>query len=66
MIVFLSLKSHFVCANSADPDEMLCYMAFIWVFKVCQSNLLGDSGIQRAVIGLPFKVALFSTHNRST
>ena len=27
-IVFLSLKIDFVCANSADPDEILPYAAF--------------------------------------
>ena len=27
-IVFLSLKIDFVLANSADPDEMLCFAAF--------------------------------------
>ena len=36
-IVFISLKIRFVLANSADPDEMPQYVAFIWVFIVCQS-----------------------------
>ena len=32
-IVFLSLKTVFVLANSVDPDEMLLYAAFHLVYK---------------------------------
>ena len=38
-IVFLSLKTVFVLANSVDPDEMphSTLRHFIWVFTVCDS-----------------------------
>ena len=42
-----SLKLNFILANSADPDEMLRYAAFIWVFTVCQSTHFGVSILQR-------------------
>ena len=59
-------KIPFCHGKQCGPDAMLRYVAFICVLTVCQSNLLGVSGLQRVVICLPFKVALFSTHNRST
>ena len=40
------MKIDFVLANSADPDEMQPYAAFIWVFTVCQRTFLGDWGLQ--------------------
>ena len=36
---FISLKIIFNLTNSADPDEMQLFMAFIWVFTVCQSTV---------------------------
>ena len=41
--IFLTLKINFVLANSAEPDEMTHYVAFIWVVTVCQSTCLGVS-----------------------
>ena len=35
--VSLSLEVVLILANSADPDEMQLYAAFIWVFTVCNS-----------------------------
>ena len=32
-------------ANSADPDEMHLYAAFIWVFTVCQSTHFDICGV---------------------
>ena len=37
----------FFVANSADPDEMPHYVAFICVFSVRQSTRYGVSGLQR-------------------
>ena len=41
-----SLEIYFVLANTADPGEMLHYVADICVFTVCKSNPFGVSGLQ--------------------
>ena len=35
---FIALKIIFTLTNSADPDEMQHFVAFIWVFTVCIST----------------------------
>ena len=37
---FISLKIIFTLTNSADRDKMQQFVAFIWVFTVCQSTHL--------------------------
>ena len=44
-------SSGFILASSADPDEMLHFADFIWVFTVYQSTHLGVSRIQRVKQG---------------
>ena len=49
-VAFMSQIFAFIFENSADPDEMLHYTAFImrhfiWVCNVCQSTCLQVSGI---------------------
>ena len=57
-VVFFSLKIDVVLANSADPDEMPPYAAFLWVFTVCQRTCLGVSGLQM-VIHISSKVVMY-------
>ena len=45
--LFLSPKIVFILANSADPDEMPHFAAFIWVITVCQSSCLPVSRMKR-------------------
>ena len=48
--VFLSLKIVIILANSAHPDEMPPYVAFIWVFTFCQITCLQVSRVERVKI----------------
>ena len=40
-----------VLATSVDPDEILCYAAFIRVFTVCQSTHLGVTSVPGFILG---------------
>ena len=46
-IIFISLKIDCVLANSADPDEMLCYVAFHLGFHCLPKYLF--SGLQASL-----------------
>ena len=50
--VFLLLKTDFVLANSADPDEMSRSAAFDLGLHACKSACLGYSSLQKVN---PFK-----------
>ena len=55
----------FILANRADPDEIMQFAAFIWVFTVCQSIPLGFSIIQRVFTPETTDRNIFPKHSMS-